>query len=138
MTRLALTSVAERHGHAVELVFADVADLGVLAGEGTGAAVPVAQFLFAGDVVEREHGAGVRNLGKSFFGLAAYALRGRVGSDQLRVLGFELLELAHQGVEFGVGDLGGVEAVIEVFVVTDGLAEFLDLVLDGLWTHGSD
>ena len=46
------------------------------------------------------------DLGEAFFGLAADALGGRVGRDQLGVLGLERLEAVHGGVVLGVGHSG--------------------------------
>jgi len=62
--------------------------------------------------------------------LAAHALRGRIGRDQLRMLGLQVFELPHQLVEFGVADLGLVENVIEGFVVANFLAERADPFLE--------
>ena len=92
------------------------------------APLPVAEFVFAVSVVERKHGRGVRRFDETFARLAAHALRGRVGGDQFRMLGFELLQLVHQLVEFGVGDLGIVEHVVAVFVVADFLAQGFDFL----------
>jgi hypothetical protein len=66
----------EGHGEAVHFEFANVGDVGIFAGEGANAAVPVAEFLLAGDVVDGEHRSGMGDLGESFFRLAADALRG--------------------------------------------------------------
>ena len=60
-------------------------------------------------------------------GFAADALGGRIRSEQFGMLGFQRLELAHQRVVFGVGDLRIVEHVILMFVVAQFLAELLDL-----------
>ena len=58
-------------------------------------------------------------------GLAADALGGRVGGEQLGMRGLEALELVHQRVVLGVGDLGGVENVVEVLVAAEIGAELL-------------
>ncbi len=52
---------------------------------------PGAELVVVVGVVEREHGTRVRDLGEAFFGLAADALRGRVGRDEVGVLGLEAL-----------------------------------------------
>ena len=70
------------------------------------------------------------DLDESLAGLAAYALGGRIGRDQRGMLGFEVLQLLHQLVEFGVADFGIVEDVIEIFVVADFFAQSLDLFFD--------
>jgi hypothetical protein len=48
------------------------------------------------------------------------------------VFGFEALEFAHEVVEFGVGDRGLVEDVVEVLVVADFFAEGFEFFLDGV------
>jgi hypothetical protein len=50
---------------------------------------------------------------------AGHALRGRVGRDEIGMLGLEPLELVQQRVELGVRDLGGVQDVVALFVVAD-------------------
>ena len=57
--------------------------------------------------------------------LAADALRRAIGSDQLGVFGFQLLQLLQQPVELPVGDLGPGLDVIEVVVVVDESPQFL-------------
>jgi hypothetical protein len=61
-------------------------------------------------------------LGEAFAGLAADALRGRVRGDEFGMGGLEFLEVAHEGVVFGVGDLGRIEDVIEMLVPAELLA----------------
>ena len=122
----------EGHGEAVHFVFADVTDVSVVASEGTDTAIPVAELFFAGDVIDGQHRARMGDLGESFFGLAADTLGGRIGSDEVGVVGFEALQLAHEVVEVGVGDRRLVEDVIEVLVVADLVAEGVDLFLDGV------
>ncbi len=118
--------VVQGQRHAVELQFADVVDV-VAAAEFMHAALPVAQFVLAVGVVEREHGRGVRRFDEAFARLAADALGGRVGRDQFRMFGFELLQLNHELVEFGVGDFGIVENVVAVFVMADLVPQCFDL-----------
>ena len=62
--------------------------------------------------------------------LAADALGGRIRAYQRWVLGFEVLQLLHQLVEFGIADFGIVENVIEIFVVADLFAKGFDLFFD--------
>ena len=54
-------------------------------------------------------------------------LRRGVGCDELRVLGFELLELLDQFVKIEVGDFRVVEHEIAVFMMTDPVTERLDV-----------
>ncbi len=112
-------AVVEGEREAVELVFADVLE-GIGAVERGGDTVgPGAELGFVVGVVEREHGAGVGDLCEAVLGLAADALGGAVGGDELRVLGFEGLEAVDEFVVLAVGEDGGVEHVVEVFVVLD-------------------
>ncbi len=69
-------------------------------------------------------------------GSAGDALGWRVRGNQVRVVGFELLELVQQLVELRVGYLWCVEDVVAVFVVPDGLAELLD-TFEGVQFHRS-
>ena len=48
--------------------------------------------------------------------LAAHALRGRVGREQLGMRGLHPLQLVHQRVVLGVGDLRRIENVVQVLV----------------------
>jgi len=66
----------------------------------------------------------VTDLLEAFGGFAAYALGGGIGRDQLGVRGFDALELVHEGVVLGVGDLGSVEDVIKMLVMAEFGAEF--------------
>ena len=63
------------------------------------------------------------DLAKLRQGRGAHSLGGRIGGNELRVLRFECLQLAHEPVELGVRDLGLVEDVIPVVVVLDVLAQ---------------
>ena len=65
------------------------------------------------------------------FGLAADALCGRIGREEVGVFGFERLEAVHGRVVLSVGPLGRVEDIVEVLVVTEKLAELLDLLVGG-------
>ncbi len=121
-----LGSVAQRHGKAVQLVLAGVAELRTGPGELADAGVPLAQLFFGVDVVERKHGAGVRDLAEALGYLAADALRRRVGGDPGGMRRFNVLELAHEGVIGEVVDLGGVEDVIQVFMVAKLVAELVE------------
>ena len=73
---------------------------------------------------------------KAFARLAADALGGRIGRDQFGMFVFELLQLNHELVEFGVGDFGIVEDVVEVFVVADFFPQCFDLLFGALGRAG--
>jgi hypothetical protein len=64
----------------------------------------------------------MREFGEAVARGAADALGGGVGGDEFGVGGFELLELAHEAVILGVGDLRGVEDVVEMFVAAEFFA----------------
>ncbi len=130
MPRTSLPSLVEQgQRHAVELQFADIVDV-FAAAEFVDAAFPVAQLVFAVSIVEREHGRGVRRFDEALARLAADALGGRVGRDQFRMLSFELLELVHELVEFGVANFRIVEHVVAIFVMADFFAQRFDLLFD--------
>jgi hypothetical protein len=112
----------QRQAQAVEFVFGDVIDF-FAAGELAHAAVEIAQRVHGKCVVEAHHRHPVAHLLKSFARRAAHALRGGIGSEQLRVLVFQLLELAHQLVEGRIGNFRVVGHVIEVFVAPDFIAQ---------------
>ena len=121
------SAIDKRQRHAVELQLAHIFDVAAPA-EFVNAALPVAQFFFAVSVIEREHGRGMLRLHEAFARLAANALRRRIRRDQLRMLRLDPLQLVHQRVEFGVGDSGVVEHVIEVLVVADFFAKGFGLL----------
>ena len=73
----------------------------------------------------------MRSPHKALSRLASHALGGRIGRDQLRVLLFQALELAHDRVEFGVCDLGSVQHVIQIFVPSQLLSKLFDFLGDG-------
>ncbi len=58
--------------------------------------------------------------------LASDPLSGRVGSGELGIGLFELLQFAVEVIVGGVGDLRLVEDVIQVVVVADPLSQLLD------------
>ena len=118
--------ISHRERHAIELQLAHVIDFAA-PGKIVNPALPCAKLLLVISVVERQHGRGVADFPESFARLAADALRGRVGSDQLRMLGLEILQLLHQLVEFEVADLRLVEDVIEMFVMANRVAQRFDL-----------
>ena len=123
--------VDERDGEAVHLRLADEGEV-VAAGEGGGASMPGAQLVLGEGVGEAEQRQAVLDDAERGDGLAADALRRRIRRDELRVALFELAQLAHEVVVFGVADLRAVEDVVAVVVVGDEGAQLLDAELDGL------
>ena len=77
-------------------------------------------------------------LHETFAGLAADALSGRIGSDQFGMFRLDFLQLNHELVELGVGNLGIVEDVVEIFVVADFFPEGVDLLFDPFGGGGHD
>src|SRR6202167_3629916 len=77
-------------------------------------------------------------LDESLTRLAAHALRRRVGSDQLGVLGLKPLELVHQLVEVGVGKFTIIQHVVAILVVPDFLAQSFDFFPNGRAGHDWD
>ena len=87
------------------------------------AGVPCAKLAFIQRVVEAEHRRAVRDFDEPFARRPADALRGRIGCEKLRVLSLEFLQLAHELVVFGVGDLRRVRDVVKIFVPAKRFAQ---------------
>ena len=121
--------VAQGQRHAVELQFAYVIDVFPPA-QFVYPPLPVAQFVFAVGVIQREHGRRMLRLHETFAGFAADALGGRIGRDQLGMLGLELFQLVHELIEFSVRDFRIVEHVVAIFVVADFVAEGVDFLFE--------
>ena len=117
--------VEERDREAVELGLADVVDG---AGDEPGDPLTPREELLAGErVVEREHRLEVGDLRERRRDpRRAGTPGGRVGGDEIGVLGLEVAQLAHEIVVLGVADLGIVGAVVPLVVVADGLAQLRD------------
>ena len=110
--------VAQRDREAVDLQLGDEAP-GLLAQHPRVAREPRLGLLPRVGVLEGEHRLRVHDRLESLGGLAADAARRRVGGRELRVRGLERLELAHQPIELGVGDLGLVVDVVEPLVAAE-------------------
>src|SRR5271166_126039 len=82
----------------------------------------------------------MRNFDESLARLAAHTLCRRIGRDQRRMLSFEVLQLPHQLVEFGVADLRLVQDVVAILVMADFFAKSFDLFFGGFVgsTHRAD
>ena len=65
---------------------------------------------------------------KAVGGLAADALGGGIGSDEIGISLFEGLQAAHEQVVLSVGQDGSVEDVVQVLVVAKLIAELGDFV----------
>ena len=74
----------------------------------------------------------MRRFDEALARLASDALGGRIGRHQFWMLVFELLQLNHELIEFGVGKFGIVEDVIAVFVVADFIPQCFDLFFGAL------
>ncbi len=119
--------VAQRDRQPVDLGLGDEVEVRVLdplPGQvGAHPRHPRAQLLLGARVGQREHRALVADLGQLADRLAADALGGRVGCDQLGVLGLDAPQLVEQRVVRVVLDLGVVEDVVAVAVVAELLAQ---------------
>src|SRR4029077_1581323 len=120
------TLVVQGQRHAVELQFANIVNI-FAAAELVDATLPGAELVFAVGIVQRKHGRGMRRFENPFARLAADALRGRVGRDQVGVIGFQLLQLIHELVELGVRNFRRVEDVVQIFVAADFFPKRFDL-----------
>jgi hypothetical protein len=100
------------------------------------AAHEIAHFLVRG-IAQRKHRHCVADLGEAGGRHRADAAGGRIGRDQLRMGGFERLQLAHQAVVLGVRDVRVVEHVVAVIGVVDATTQIGDLVGGrGIGRHG--
>ena len=77
-------------------------------------------------VAERQHREPVPNGAELARQVAAHAHRRGVGVGQLGMGAFELLEFAHQGVEFEIGDLGRILDVVLEIMIFELPAQLLD------------
>jgi hypothetical protein len=110
--------VVDGEGEAIELEFGGVGE-GLSGEEVADAAVEIAELAFVEGVVEAEHGRGVAEFDETVAGLAADALGGGIGRNNFRVICFESLEFAQEGVVVRVGNGGTVQNVIKMFVAFD-------------------
>ena len=120
-TRQRSVLIRERDGRSVDLQLA--------AHRGHGAAGlhdaldPRVELAEIHRVVERVHPTGVAHGANCSPTYPPHALSRARRIDELRVRRLELAKLAHEGVERGVGYLGGVEGVVQVGVALDLAAE---------------
>jgi hypothetical protein len=77
-------------------------------------------------IVERQHRPRVDDFLQLADGRRADALRRRIGCHQVGILFFERLQLAHQPVVLGVGDLRIVEHVVAIVVMLELRAQLTD------------
>ena len=122
--------IAQGHAQAVHLQLGHILDR-ERAGQFAAASLPGGQLLGRVGVVQREHGAGVRHLAKALGRLAAHALGGRVGGDELGVRCLDAFEFVHQRVVGGVADFRRVENVIQVLVAAQFGAQFVGALGSG-------
>ena len=81
-------------------------------------------------VAEREHRHGMDDLGEAARRAGTDAARGRVVAREVRVLRLQRLQLAHQAVVVGIGDVRLVQHVIAIVRILDAAAQDLG-ALDG-------
>ena len=119
--------VGERDAEAVDFQLGDVCDRAI-AGSRTApeALVERLQFILVVHVVEAEHRHHVHNGFESLDGTAGDAPGRGIRGDEVRVIGFELLELVQQRVERFVRDFGRVVNVVALLVMPNGIAKLLD------------
>ncbi len=79
-------------------------------------------------------GSACRTEAKPSAGAAADALGRRIGGDEIGMIALEILQLAQERVELGVGDLRVLVDVVALFVMADLLAKLFDA---GGGIHGS-
>jgi len=127
----AATLVAQTHGQAVKLGLGHVLDGGVGIGQPqfaahTGVKCLGACGLGVGFGVDAEHGHHMAHGCQTLHHRANHALGGGVGGDQVRVHGFQRLQLAEHAVVFGVGHGGLVQHVVLVGPLVELVAQRFD------------
>ena len=128
--------ILQDHREAVELWFDNVAEAGlfILRQKAQQSLAPLAQVLFTEGVCQAQHRDLVPHFFETFGDCAADAYSWTVGVEQLRVLLFQRLEFAKEGVKGCVADLRIVKNVVAVLMVADALAQVIDPLL---WSvHG--
>ena len=119
--------IGERDAQAVDLELGDVRH-GCLA-EPAGLPDPLVErtkLAFVVRVVEAEHRRHVLDRLEALHRTAGDALGRRVGGNQVRMVGFDLLELVEEPIEFLVGDFGVVVDVVALFVTADRLTKLFE------------
>ena len=93
---------------------------------GLNAAIKRAQVLFFKCVTQTQHGHFMAHFTEGTECLSPDTLRGRLRSNQLRVLRLERLQFTKQSVVFRVGDAGFIQHVIAVVVRVEFCTQLLD------------
>ena len=111
--------VAQAHGKAIKFGLSHVFDRGIGLGQSQLFAHARIKSLGArglgvGLGVNAEHGHGMPHRRQALHHRADHALRGRIGRNQLGVLGLQRLQLAKHAVVFGIGHRGRILHVIRV------------------------
>ncbi|OIQ78087.1 hypothetical protein GALL_402120 [mine drainage metagenome] len=132
--------VAQADGQAVELQLGLVAHFGVAVLQPQARAHALVELggalrRLAGFSVQRQHRHAVRHRRESGQRRRADALRRRVGSEQLGMLGLEALQLAIQRVIVGVGDQRCVELVVGARIARDLVAQLADARCGAVVAH---
>jgi hypothetical protein len=89
----------------------------------------VMYFLGTESIRQRQHRHGMPDFSELSGRRCAHASRRRLRSRELRMRRLQRLQLAHQDIELGVGDLRLVQRVVQPVVVFDLLAQLLDTLL---------
>ena len=87
---------------------------------------PVVDPLDLGGAGQAEDGGRMAHFFEFVQGLASHPLGRRIGCDPFRVRRLQLLQFLYQGIVGHIGDDGGVQDVVEIGVVIDLFAQFLD------------
>src|SRR5215207_8433252 len=85
---------------------------------------PAAHIVCAEGVPTREDRSRMPHLSETVSRFGSSTQRWRIGRDPVRVLGFDLLELVQQPVEFQVTDDGCIQDVITIIMLMNFLFEF--------------
>src|SRR5688572_26638287 len=94
--------------------------------------MPFLEFIRRVRVIEAEHRFAETMRRKCARWLPSDPLRGRVGSNEFRMLFFKALELANQLIEFVIGNSRTIEDVVVVVVLANARPKILDLRRNGV------
>ena len=120
--------VGQRNADAVDLQLRDVGDVPprVLPEPAADAVVERPQLFLRVRVIQAEHRLRVFDGLEAGGRAPAHAPCRGIVAREVRVLGFELLELAHERVELDVGDLRIVQDVVALFVMANETPKLVD------------
>ncbi len=132
--------VEQAHRETIEFRLAAVFQFGAITEQVAGRqiqpfsrpAIEIGQVLLLERIAEAEHGNFVTHLAKGRQRFATHPLGGRLGGDQLGMLGLQRPQLLEQPVVLGIRHAGLVEHVVAIVMGVDFAAQFGNALGSGL------